>query len=122
VIAGRHVAAPQFVEAPRGRKIRQAVYAKYSGDACAVVDETDQRSRAEHSGLHANQHGRVCSGKLACGHHFLHQRVDVGPIHGGAGAGDERNEIELPQFKMSAPGDVSCSENGDSAREIKNDS
>src|SRR6266481_1497249 len=121
VIAGRNVPSTKFVQAPRGDEVCQAIDAKYSGDACAIVDETDQRAGEEHSGLHANQYGSVGAGKLALGHHFLDQRVDVSPIHGGAGAGDERDEIEMPQFEMSAPGDVGGGKNGNSPREIEDD-
>ncbi len=96
MIARRDVTLPDFVQAPRGDEISEAVDAENSGNAGFVVDEADQRSSKKHAGLYTDHDRGIGAGKLTCRDHFLHQRVDIGPIHGGAGAGDQRDEIEVP--------------------------
>ncbi len=88
---GRDVTFAQKEQAIGGDEVGEAVDEENSGDADVIVDEADEGAGEEHAALHADQHGGVGSGELAWRNDFLHQCVDVGPIHRGAGAGDQRH-------------------------------
>src|SRR5579863_1047979 len=121
MFARRYVSAAQFVQAPGRDEVGQAVHAENAGDAGVVIGEADQRSGEQHAGLYADNHRSVGAGELAGGNDFLHQRVDVGPVHGGAGADNQRDEIEVPEFEVAAPRNVRCGEDGDTTGEIQYD-
>src|ERR1700760_3880692 len=84
-----------------------------------VVDEADEGAGEEHAGLYANEDGGVASCELAGRNDFLDEGVDVGPIHGGAGAGDERHQVEMPELQVATPGDVGDGQHGKSTGDIE---
>jgi hypothetical protein len=59
------------------------------------------------------------AGELARRNHFLHERVDGGPVHRGTGAGDQRHRVEVPELKISAPCDVSGREDEEAAGNVE---
>src|SRR5450755_4088834 len=121
MFARGNVAAAHLVQAKCGDEIGGAVDRQDARDASPVVDETDEGTGHQHSTLHADQHGGVRAGELIRRNHFLHQRVDRGPVHRGTRAGDEGHEIEMPETEVAAPGNVGDGEHGDAAAEVEHD-
>jgi len=115
------VALADFVEAKGGEEVGGAVDGENSGDAGGVIDEADEGAGDEHAALHADEYRGVGAGELAGWDDFLDERVDGGPVHGGADAGDERHGVEMPELEVAVPSDVGGGENGAAAREIEED-
>lgn len=86
-----------------------------------IVEEADEGSSDEHAALHAHQSSGVGTAELTGGNNFLDERVDGGPVHGRAGAGDERHGVEVPELEMILPGDVRGTENEEAADKIEDD-
>src|SRR5277367_2627827 len=101
MIARRDVAAPDAVKTKRGDEIRETVDDENACDSGAVIEKADEGTGDEHAALHADENGGVGAGELARRNHFLHESVDGGPVHRGAGASDQRHRVEVPELKIS---------------------
>src|SRR5208283_6095661 len=102
-----------------GDEVGESVDEENSGDAHVVVEKAHERAGEQHAALHANEYGSVGAGELAGRHHFLDQRVHVGPVNRGARAGDQGHEVEVPDLQVAVPCDVGNAQDREAAREIK---
>src|SRR5258706_1777827 len=119
VITRRYIAAAHAIEAIGGDEVREPIDQQNSCDAHVVVEKSDEGAGEEHTALYADEHGSVRAGDLARRHHFLYQRVYVGPVNRGAGSGEQRHRVEMPDVQVSAPGDVGGGQHRKAAREIE---
>src|SRR5215470_4019627 len=120
MLARRNISAAHLKQAPGRNEISQIVNSQNSGDSRAVVDESDERSCEKHSRLHANDNCGICARVLTLRNHFLHKGINIGPIHRGPDAGNQRDGVKVPKLEVAAPRDVSSSKHSNAADKIQN--
>ena len=121
VVTRGNVAAAQLEKAVGGDEIGESVNAENPGDASTVIEKADERASNEHATLNTDEDGGISSGEFAGWNDFLNERVDGGPVHRGAHAGNERHGIEVPKGEVMLPGDPGSAEDDKTADDVEHD-